>query len=67
MEATLASSSLKGEHRALISATLQGFRSAEAGMREVFKGLVTSFEVCFSFVLRVISLFGFIYKSVYPP
>ena len=45
MEAALIGSSLKDEHRALIGAALQGFWSAEAGMHEVFKGLLTSFEV----------------------
>ena len=47
MEAALTGSSLKEEHRALIGVVLQGFRPVEAGMREVFKGLVMSFEVFF--------------------
>ena len=36
MEAAMTGSSLKEEHRALIGAALQGFRSTEAGMREAF-------------------------------
>jgi hypothetical protein len=47
MEDTLKGSSIKEEHRALIGAALQGFRSAGAGLHEVFKNLVASFEVCF--------------------
>ena len=47
MEVALMGSSLKEEYRTLIGAALQGFRSIEARMREVFKGLVTSFEVFF--------------------
>ena len=46
MEETLKGSSLKEEHRALIGAALQGSRSAGAGLHEVFKNLVTSFDVC---------------------
>jgi hypothetical protein len=45
MEAALTGSSLKEEHRTLIGTALQGFQSTEAGMREAFKGLITSFEV----------------------
>ena len=41
----LTGSSLKEEHHTLIGEVLQGFWFIEAGMREVFKGLVTSFEV----------------------
>ena len=47
IEVALMGSSLTKEHRALIGAALQGFRSTEARMREVFKGLVMSFEVFF--------------------
>nr|XP_045089558.1 chromosome partition protein MukB-like [Aegilops tauschii subsp. strangulata] len=54
MEETLKGSSLKEEHCAMICATLQGFRSAGAGLNEVFKNLVTSFEVSTS-VLNSVS------------
>lgn len=37
--------SLREEHRVLVGAVLQGFRSAKTGMHEVFKGLFTGFEV----------------------
>lgn len=47
MEEALTGSSIAEEHRALIGAALQGFRSAEARICEVFKGLVKNFEVCF--------------------
>jgi hypothetical protein len=47
MEDTLRGSSIKEKHRALMGAALQGFRSAEAGLHEVFKNLITSVEVCF--------------------
>jgi hypothetical protein len=47
MEDTLKDSSIKEEHRALIGAALQGFQSTEAGLHEVFKNLVASFEVSF--------------------
>jgi hypothetical protein len=44
-EEALRGCSLKEEHRALIGATLEGYRSAEAGLHEVFKNLVAGFEV----------------------
>ena len=47
MEYTLKGSSIKEEHRALIGAVMQGFRSAEVVLHEVFKNLVASFEVRF--------------------
>jgi hypothetical protein len=47
MEDTLKDSSIKEEHRALIGAALQGYRSTGAGLHEVFKNLVAGFEVCF--------------------
>jgi hypothetical protein len=46
VEETLKGSSLKEEH-ALIGAALRGFRSTGASLHEVFKNLVTSFEICF--------------------
>ena len=52
MEAALTGPSIAEEHRALIDTALQGFRSVEAEMREVFKGLFRSFEVrSFAFVI----------------
>ena len=47
MEAAITDFSLKEGHRTLIDVALQGFRSAEAGTREAFKGLIMSFEVFF--------------------
>ena len=47
MEDALKGSSIKEEHRALIGMALQGYRSAGAGLHEVFKNLVVGFEVCF--------------------
>ena len=46
-EEALKGCSLKEEHRALIGAALQGYRSIGAGLHEVFKSLVAGFEVCF--------------------
>ena len=47
MEDTLKGSSIKEEHRALIGAALQGFRSTGASLHEVFKNLIVGFEVRF--------------------
>ena len=47
MEDTLKGSSIKEEHRALIGVALQGFRSAGAGLHEVFKNLIVGFKVRF--------------------
>ena len=44
-EEALKGCSLKEEHRALMGTTLEGYRSAEAGLREVFKSLVAGFEI----------------------
>ena len=45
VEEALKGCSLKEEHRALIGTVLEGYRSAEAGLHEVFKNLVAGFEV----------------------
>ena len=45
MEDALKGSSIKEEHRALIGTALQGYRSAGAGLHEVFKNLVAGFKV----------------------
>ena len=45
-EAALTSSSILPEQRALLGAALNQFRSAEAGVMEVFLGLAKGFEVC---------------------
>jgi hypothetical protein len=47
MEDALKGSSVKEEHRALIGTALQGYRSAGAGLHEVFKNLIAGFEVRF--------------------
>jgi hypothetical protein len=47
VEETLKGSSFKEEHHAMIGAALQGFQSAGGGLHEVFKNLITIFEVCF--------------------
>jgi hypothetical protein len=47
MEDALKGSSVKEEHRALIGTALQGYRSAGAGLHEVFKNLIAGFEVHF--------------------
>ena len=52
VEAALMGSSLKEEHRTLVGVALQGFRSAEARMREVFKGFIRIFEVLFYLFMR---------------
>jgi hypothetical protein len=44
VEEALRGSSIK-EHRALIGTALEGYRSAGAGLHEVFKNLVAGFEV----------------------
>jgi hypothetical protein len=45
VEEALRGSSIKEEHRALIGTALEGYRSAGAGLYEVFKNLIVGFEV----------------------
>ena len=45
VEEALKGCSLKEEHRALIGTALEGYRSIEAGLHEVFKNLIAGFEV----------------------
>ena len=46
-------------HRALIGTMLQGFWSAGAGLHEVFKNLVTSFELLLYLYTRIIVVVKF--------
>ena len=58
-EEALKGCSLKEEHRALIGTALEGYRSVEAGLREVFKSLVAGFEVCFLRIWFILGCFIF--------
>jgi hypothetical protein len=62
-EEALKGCSLKEEHRALIGTTLEGYRSAEAGLREVFKNLVAGFEV---FLSRIRFAFSHLFSNLCP-
>lgn len=66
IEETLKGSSLKEEHRALIGAALQGFWSAGAGLHEVFKGFIMSFEVLFYPYANIIFLVYFVNACMCP-
>ena len=65
VRAALTGSSLKEVHHALIGAALKEFWSTETGMREVFKGLITSFEVFFCICIKNNLPASIIYKLVY--
>ena len=46
MEVALMSSSIVPEHRAVLGTALHHFQSAEAGIKEAFKGLSKGFQIC---------------------
>ena len=53
VEAALSSSSILPDHRAMLGTAFTQFRSAEAGILEVFLGLAKGFEVRVLYVLHL--------------